>query len=395
MNGLRVVFVTRRSWPLLGGAENAIAVLATEMRARGAKPTIVTARWGQTWPSRVFYGEVPIVRLPRPRGQAWGEFRYLHALRRWLKQHRHEVDLACVSKMRLEAYTTLSALRGTSIPVVLRAEQAGVAGCCQWHQHARFGRRIRQECRAATAVIATDASVGEELARADFDEQQVHLIPNGTAIQPARSPAVREAARRALGEVNSDLKTHPETKIVLFLGRLRKSNGLMPLVDAWPNVLAECREARLWLVGDGPLRDALADKIRDLQLQSTVLMPGSFDEVADVLSAADLLVCPTPEPGMPLALLEATAACLPIVAIDTPTTRACSPTSGENAQLVPPDDVTALGRALIRYLQYPPPRHAVLAACRSVHRAYDFRRMIDEHADLFQRLVSQQCNEFH
>ena len=102
---------------------------------------------------------------------------------------------------------------------------------------------------------------------------------------------------------------------MLFLGRLRRSNGLMTLIDAWPEVLAGCPEARLWLIGDGPLRDALNDRIRDLQLQSKVVMPGSFDEVADVLSAADAAVCPTPEPGMPLALLEATAACLPIVAI--------------------------------------------------------------------------------
>jgi glycosyltransferase involved in cell wall biosynthesis len=229
--------------------------------------------------------------------------------------------------------------------------------------------------------------VGEELVQADFDQRRIHLIPNGTALQPPRGPAAREAARRALGEVNPDLKTYPETKIVLFLGRLRESNGLTTLVDAWPDVLAGCPEARLWLVGDGPMRDTLGDKIQDLQLQSTVFMPGSFDEVGDVLSAANVVVCPTPEPGMPLALLEAAAACLPIVAIDSPATSTCSPTSGENARLVPANDMAALGQAVVKHLLYPPPPHALLAARRCVQRAYHSRRMVDEHADLFQRLV--------
>ncbi len=393
MNGLRVVFVTRRSWPLLGGAENTIAVLATEMRARGARPTILTAQWDPAWPKRVFYGGIPIIRLPKPRGQAWGAFRYLHALRRWLRRHRDQMDLVCVSKMRLEAYTTLSALRDSSIPVVLRAEQAGIGGDCQWQQQARFGRRVRQKCRTANAVIATDPSVVDELLQADFAQQQIHLIQNGTTIQAARGKLEREAARGAIAEVNSDLKTHSETKVVVFLGRLKESNGLMSLLDAWRAVLRVRPKARLWLIGDGPLRDALGEKIVDLEIRSTVLMPGSFDEVSELLSAADALVCPTSEPGLPLVLLEATAACLPVVAIDTPAIRACCATAGENALLVPPDDAAELGRAILRLLDYPPPRHAVLAASRSVGRGYDSHRMVEEHLNLFRRLVDRRVQE--
>jgi glycosyltransferase involved in cell wall biosynthesis len=124
-------------------------------------------------------------------------------------------------------------------------------------------------------------------------------------------------------------------------------------------------------------------------------MPGSFDEVDDVLSAADMVVCPAPESGLPVALLEAAAACLPIVAIDTPDRRGCGPLAGENTRLVPPGDAAQLGRAIVRHLQYPPPRHAVLAASRSVHREYDFRRVVDQHADLFRELVRRRGHEMH
>jgi glycosyltransferase involved in cell wall biosynthesis len=387
MRGLRVVLVTRRFWPLVGGAENTMAALAMELRARGAEPTVLTAQGTPDWPSCVHYDGIRVTRLPGPRSDVWGTFRYLQALRSWLRWHKNQIDVVCVSRLRLEAYAALTALRRTAIPVVLRAEQSGEAGDLPWLQRRGFGSRILKRCRTAAAVIAPDASVVAELVQAGFARSQIHMIANGIPPMPARSYGDRGRAREALAEINPDLQTREATRVVLFVGRLRQSNGLLTLISAWPAVLQAQPEARLWVIGDGPLRDPLCERVMDLQLQSKVLLPGTFEDVGDLYAAADVFVCPTRQAGVPLALLEAAAARVPIVASDMAEIRCCGATAGDNAILVPVDDRAALQRALIRQLEHPPARHALFAAARSVARDFSCQGMAEAHVRLFQRLL--------
>ena len=384
---MRVVFVTRRFWPQFGRSENTVANLAVGMKRLGAEPTVVAARWDPDWPSQVFYSDVPVVRLPRPWGQAWGTFRYLIALGKWLRRHRDQIDVVCVSQMRLDAYATLRALRRWPLPVVLRAERAGPAGDCQWQQRSRFGRRLQRRCRTADAVIAPDAAVAAELVASSYVRDQICSIPNGVPSRLIRHDNDRTAARSTMAEANSDLAVATDAKVVVFIGRLRQSSRLLQLVESWPSVLRRWPNARLWLIGDGPFRDTLEDRVVGLQIHGSVVMPGSFDDVADILSAANLFVCPANQPGLPLSLLEAAAVGVPIVACDTPEVRRCPALFGDNAVLVPPGDTEALSRTMVGILDKPPHDHAVMAARRSVQRDHACNRMVEQHLRLFERLV--------
>jgi hypothetical protein len=81
----------------------------------------------------------------------------------------------------------------------------------------------------------------------------------------------------------------------------------MKVLVSWPY-------GRLWVAGEGPHRAALAAQINRLGLSSRVLLAGVFQQVDDLLAAADLFILPSYEEGMSLALLEAMAAGLPITA---------------------------------------------------------------------------------
>ncbi len=140
MNGLRLVFVMRRYWPLVGGAEMVMANLASELRERGATVTIVTAQWHADWPQEVVHREVPVVRLPNPLQRGWGTLRYMLAFSGWLRKHRDEFDLVYVSMLKHDAHAAVGALARSQIPVVLRAEGGGPAGDCQWQHTARLDR---------------------------------------------------------------------------------------------------------------------------------------------------------------------------------------------------------------------------------------------------------------
>jgi glycosyltransferase involved in cell wall biosynthesis len=152
------------------------------------------------------------------------------------------------------------------------------------------------------------------------------------------------------------------------------------VVHRWPT-------AKLWLVGDGPFRDTLYRRIVDLDLQRCVLMPGTFDEVDEIFKAANVFVCPGDEPGLPQALLEAIAVGVPVIAAETPDLRQHQCVEGFHAELVPPQNVAALGDAMIRVIDRPPSRETLSAACRRILQQHSVTRMVKEHWQLFERLT--------
>ena len=106
-------------------------------------------------------------------------------------------------------------------------------------------------------------------------------------------------------------------------------------------------DLRLTLVGDGPDREALLDQARALDLSEAVEFAGylSQTEVAALLAYADCLVLPSFAEGVPVVLMEAMAARLPVIA-----TRVGGVSElvedGVSGLLVPPGDVASLTQAI-------------------------------------------------
>ncbi len=122
------------------------------------------------------------------------------------------------------------------------------------------------------------------------------------------------------------------------------------------------------LVGDGPLREAIASQVEVLNRgcqHVTVEMLGHRDDIASVLEDADVLVLSSLSEGMPLVLLEAMAASTPIVATDVGGVRECCDDGGAGL-LAPPADPVALADALGAVLSDPDLR-AQLAVRAKAH----------------------------
>ncbi len=389
MTRRRLALVTRRFWPLVGGAEMVMANLASELRDMGAEVTVVTAQWDPAWPAEVVHREVPVVRLPNPPQRGWGTLRYMMALNRWLRRRRDSLDLVYVSMLKHDAYAALQTLARSTVPVVLRSEGGGVTGDCQWQRSARFGLRIRRRCHQADALIAPSPAIATELAEAGYPVSRTWLVPNGVAVDGPRSDAARAAARRTLGESHPDLASHEQSRIVVFTGRLHEAKGLRDLVRAWPMVMLRWPQARLWLIGDGPDREELFELILDLGLRDSVVMPGAFDDVQDVLAAADLFVLPSYEEGMSVSLLEAMARGVPVVASDIPGNRLLVDHQ-DHGLLAPVRDPVRLAQTIHEVFAAPraAQRRAALAHER-VGERYSLRRMAETHLALFETLIQR------
>lgn len=379
MSSLRIALVTRRYWPHVGGAEMAMANLACEFKRLGHETLVLSAQWESTWPNEVVHREVPVIRLPQPHLRGWGTIRYMHALSRWLRTHRDQWDAVLVSMLKHDAYAAITTLAGTPVPVIVRAEGAGERGDCAWQRTARFGSRMRAACLAADDLIAPSREIESELLAAGYSPQKMHYIPNGVALAQPSDPERRRAARCAIADANMSLEMVADAPLVVYTGRLHEQKGLEDLVRAWAKFARREPNGRLWMIGEGPQREPLYDTIVDLGLHHQVFLPGAFDDVTDLLEAADLFVLPSYEEGMSLSLLEAMAAGVPSIATDIAGNRQLI-THEEHGLLVPPKDPTALLAAIQRLLGDPElAQRLALNARARVAREFSLTQMAQRH----------------
>ena len=389
---MRLALVSRRFWPLIGGAERVMSQLATEFRARGHEVTVVTARWEPHWPVELRHRDVPVVRLPQPRTRAWGTWRYMRALSRWLIEHRQEYDVVLVSMLKHDAYAAVAARHRHGLAVVVRAEGGGVSGDVHWQSAGRFGGRIRRVTGRADGFIAPSPAIAEEMRAVGYPAERIAVVPNGVAMSPQVTPSLRQAARQTLGEFHPGLAISRDAPLAVYTGRLHEGKGLLDLIEAWVEVLAVDRSARLWLVGEGEFEGALRRRIHDLGLEGAVVLAGAFDEMQDVLMAANVFVLPSYEEGLSLSLLEAMSVGLPVVVSDLPGNRRAV-RDGREGRCVPVRQPQALAKAMLETFHGESIEQRGAAGRLRVETEFSLETMVDAHLDCFRRVLDQRRHE--
>ncbi|MBA64131.1 MAG: hypothetical protein CMJ76_17375 [Planctomycetaceae bacterium] len=383
MSEMRIAMITRRFWPLVGGAEMVMANLATEFQRQGAKPVLLTAQWDPIWPKKFTHRDFEVQRLPNPNRRGWGTFVYMDALSRWLRENRNLYDVAFVSMLKHSAYSAVTACRKQRQSVVLRVEGGGDTGDCNWHQLARFGSRIRRRCKLAEAVIAPSEATHDELVNAEFPLNRIHHIPNGVKLaEKQRTNENMILARQTLANNNHDFTSHAEHKVSVYTGRLTRNKGLFELLDAWRVVVNQNPSSQLWLIGEGPDREALFDRIRELELVGHILMPGAFDDVHDLLQAANTFILPSYMEGLSLALLEAMANHVHVIASDIAGNRQLID-NNVHGRLVAAKEVAPLAEAILK-AHTTDNSNMIRAAYQRVRQDFSLESMAHKHLQVFE-----------
>jgi glycosyltransferase involved in cell wall biosynthesis len=389
----RVVIITRRYWPLVGGAATALADLAGGLARRGAQTTVLTPRWQSHWPLRIDHRGALVVRLPvAPRG-VFGHFRYQRALVRWLRQNRDALDIVLVSQLRHDAQVAVIAGSRLSLSVLLRAEQAGPCGDCHWQLRASGGHRIKRDCFRANAFLAPSVQIEQELIAAGYPRPRICRCTPAVREYPDRPPAAAPQARSFLGEHHPLLKVAPAAPLAIYAGPIDASAGIERMLEAWAIVYSRRPEARLWIAGDGPLRGDTIRRVDRSPFRASVSLPGAFDDLEGAFAAADLFVSlaldAAPAPG----LLEPMAAGLPVLASDIPCHRRLLD-GGRHGWLLPAQGPVEAADAICRALDSARDSlELARSAQRHVRENYSIDRSVDEHLALFDRLLANRLRQ--
>jgi glycosyltransferase involved in cell wall biosynthesis len=316
-----------------GGQEHRILAEAVVMRQRGHRVSLACDPRGELYPQAQAQG-FPVTPL------VFGGVRNLGALvrlRRLLRQGEIEI---LNTHSSLDSW--LGALAWRSLrerPLLLRTRHLSTRVKNNWPT-----RWLYQ----APAAIITTGQVTKELlmARLGVKARRIFSIPTGVALE-------RFAPREKNRELQASLKIPDDAFIIGCVAVLRSWKGHLYLLEALKLLLAAGRRAYLVMVGEGPYRRVIEEKVAGLGLNEWVRLPGYQDRVADWFALMDAVALGSyANEGVPQSLLQALAMAKPVVG-----TRAGGIPEvivpEETGLLVPPRDAGALAQALGRLMAEP------------------------------------------
>jgi glycosyltransferase involved in cell wall biosynthesis len=252
------------------------------------------------------------------------------------------------------------------------------------------GGRLRMLGYRLTNWMVDHMTIVSEAAAERFVRERIvpskllRVVPNGVDVERfQRLPAgVREAVRKSIG-LGGEFTW-------LAVGRFELAKDYPNMLRAFATVHARYPTAILLLVGRGSLQAETEALVGQLGLQDVVRFMGVRDDVAEVMSTADGYVMSSAWEGMPMVLLEAAAAGLPIVA-----TRA-----GGNHEvvldeasgfLVPPGESGPLAEAMVRLMELPEDQRRSMGRRGRDHikRHYGVGRVADQWEELYRDVLGR------
>jgi len=276
-----------------------------------------------------------------------------------------EVDRREADVLHMHGYgaTTFGRLAGAMrrIPTVLH-EHANLTSTPWFQKIADRALAPYTDVAIAVSRSTADFTVRERLLPLDRTKVVYLGVPLDEFSRPRSADEVREA-RASLG-------IGPDDFAIGTITRLMPSKGNEFLVGAVRQVVAAVPRARVFIVGEGELQTSLEAQAGDLELGDRLVFPGFVRDVAQALSAFDLVVFPSLWEGTPLTAFEALAMGKPIVSTDADGLTDILTDRGD-AWIVPRRDSAALARAIVALAGDEAERERLGRVARETGRRYD------------------------
>ncbi|TMQ04083.1 MAG: glycosyltransferase family 4 protein [Deltaproteobacteria bacterium] len=229
--------------------------------------------------------------VPRLAHGAWGPL-YAASIIPGLRRYRGKVDVVLGSWAYPDGFAAVIAARLLGVPCVVKLHGSDI------NVMARLPgprRQIAWALSRAARVVAVSRALADEVAALGVPRERIAVVMNGVdaALFHVRD---RAQARRELGV--------PEGPLALYVGNLKPEKGVLDLAAAWERVARELPDARLVIVGGGPLRTQVEAA---LPPRATLAGAQPLEAIPTWMAACDVLVLPSHIEGMPNVVLEALA----------------------------------------------------------------------------------------
>lgn len=319
-----------------GGAERNALRLAAGLAEEGEHVTVMVA--DARGPLRsIVPNNVTFVDLGAPI-LAWS----IVGLTRWLRRHQPDIVVSFINGANVVALAARRLAR-SDVPVVVSERNT----LSSWRTDSWMPDRrwiipwiVRKLYPTAEAIVAVSQATALDLAD--------HLGANRPPIEVVHNPVVDEklavlAAEQFDPELREWMQHGPA---VVSVGRLVSQKDPVGLIEAFARAKVDQPDARLVIVGDGPLRRSVESAIQRADVADAVRLVGFVENPFPMVAAADGLVLNSRYEGLPTVVIEAMALGTAVVATDAPGGTGEVLGNGRWGRLVPPDDVDAMASAM-------------------------------------------------
>lgn len=366
--------------PVLGGSEIEAQRVSAGLAARGHRVTVLcsgggpmpsTARWTDPngVPVRIFgHGTSP----------RWRDRIFALGVAWTLLRERRNYQLVYFLMQGLHLAVGLPVARLLFKPIVMKVSGSNIINTLR---RSRLGRiELRWLQRWAHRIMILNPGMAQEAANAGFPADRLLWMPNPVDVRDF-APCEQEQRVR----LRSGVGLSAEAQVIVFVGRLAPEKELPSLIDAFAELSRQHPGAVLVLVGDGPDRAGLAQRVAALNLSGRVRFPGQVNltEVRQWLQLADVFALVSSQEGFPCSLVEAMATGLPsVVSNISGNTQLID--SGVQGFIAEQGQPQAIAQALGALLQDPQRRKRMGAAARErVEREFSLDRVLDRYEALF------------
>lgn len=377
-----VALIASSFLPRRGGVEEHVANVAVALADRGHRVSIWAVDQGDDTHSDFRGIPVRFLSAPLPSRSLGGIGRYarrggsaVHAWRQACREDRPDIlNIQCFGPNGV--YATALARR-TATPLVYSAHGETFMDADRIFDKSRLLQsRLRDAIGSASRVTACSAYTARDLLRFGGDSRDIAVIPNGIDLtEPvgAAPPGLRSG------------------EYVLGLGRLVAVKGFDRLIDAFADF---CRDAsaemKLVIAGDGPERNALESRARELGIAERVVFTGTLgrSEVGGVMAHAWALVVPSEVEAFGITILEGWRAGIPVIAGD----RGGPPefiSQGRDGLLVDPLSVPRITDALRQLLRDPERSARMAAEGRRAVRRFSWERAARSYEEIYEAVLSE------
>ncbi len=311
---------------------------------------------------------IPLRNVRRPI-RPWRDLAGLVELTRLLRRERPDIVHASSSKAgilgRLAAFLAGVPIRIFTAHGWAFAARSGVSSLI----YRLADRLVRPLTTVTICVSESERTAG--LAAKTCTPNRTVVIPN--AVDVAGAPRSRSYQRAR--------------PLILAVGRLKAPKDFMTFVRALRGLPRDSFDALI--VGDGPERGRLEEEISAMGLSGRVRLAGERNDVVNLLATGDAFVLPTASEGLPVSLLEAMAAGLPVVASRVGGVPEVV-VEGKTGLLVDPGDPDQLARALERVVVDRSLRCRLGAAGRArAEQNFDLDPFRRAHVELYSRELAR------
>jgi glycosyltransferase involved in cell wall biosynthesis len=358
----------------MGGADKLLMSAAQEMRSRGHEVLIVSVTSLGSMGLEARSLGIPTESLEIRRGfpDPRGLVRLGRLVRRWRPDvlHSHMVHANLLARA-LRLFVPL--------PVLVSTIHNIYEGGPLWMTAYRLTNGLVDQM-----TIVSQAAADRFTRESIVPKELLRVVPNGVDLERFRKVAAgtRESLRRSLAL---------EREFVwLAIGRFQPAKDYPNLLRAFVKVRSHSPQTVLLVAGRGPLQREMERLAEELGLAGGVRFLGVREDVPELMSAADGYVMASAWEGMPMVLLEAAAAGLPVVATSVAGNREVVEDE-KSGFLVPPHESDALGTAMLRLMGLSESQRRAMGerGRELVRTQYGLGRLVDRWEELYREVLAR------